>query len=129
MWDRVLQKDLIKFCDSTPLQPLTENFLRDSRPVFGILIDSILLISPVLSCWRTVFPSLMKDAEIYQKQGAVEKPGSICVLLDAGCPLSQNQLLILLQKFLSLFAVKVAYVATQSWADELFPIAKMEIAL
>lgn len=108
MWDRVLQKDLTKFCDSTPLLPLTENFLRDSRPVFGILIDSVLLISPVLSCWRAVFPSLMKDAETYQKQGAVEEPGSMCVPLGAGCARSQNQLLICVQRFLSLFVVKVA---------------------
>lgn len=71
----------------------------------------------------------MINAEIYQKQGAVEEPGSICVPLDAGCALSQDQLLILLQRFLSLFVVKVAYVPAQSWADELLPIAKMEIAL
>lgn len=66
----------------------------------------------------------MKDAEICQKQGAVEEPNSICVPLDA-----QNQLLILLQRFLSLFVVKVAYVPAQSWADGLLPIAKMEIAV
>lgn len=71
----------------------------------------------------------MKDAEICQKQGAVEEPNSICVPLDAGYQFSQNQLLILLQRFLSLFVVKVAYVPAQSWADGLLPIAKMEIAL
>lgn len=71
----------------------------------------------------------MKDAEIYQKEGALEEPGSICVPLDAGCPLYQNQLLTLLQRCYGSFLVKVAYVPAQSWADGLFPIAKMEIAL
>lgn len=92
-------------------------------------MDLVLLVSPVLPCWRTVFPSLMKGAEIYQKQGAVEKPGNICVPLDAGCPLYQNQLLILLQRCLRSFVLKVAYVPAQSWTDGLFLMGKMMIAL
>lgn len=67
----------------------------------------------------------MEDAEIYQKQGAVGEPDSICVPLDAGCPLYQNQLLILLQRCLRSFSLRWrAYVPAQSWADGLFPNSK-----